>query len=1033
MIIRKFIFLILLFFIPLVANNLVLTQTDQKTIKDIGTVTVGVIDDMPPLEYYGVGYKHQGIISDFLRIVSKKLNLNLKYISSTHANLYNLVLKKRIDMMSYGIKSNKNKNALLFTSPFLEVDNAIFTLSSNPVVNHTKDLANSLVGIKYDNYYLETVLKDKYPDMSFRFVNSKQEAIKMLLSGELETFIGDLTTTDYIIQRHNLSNEIKTIHIPWLKTPIRFAVSKNNPKLHKLLQKAIESINYETHNEIVEKWLHDEYRYNKLPLFLSKEEIQWIKKHQKLTVGVSKEWRPFSYHEKGKHKGVISGYLNIVSKKTGINFIYKEFESFSDMLEASARKEIDIIDAIAASKKRKKNMLFSDPYLKLDSIIAINKNQEKINSINDLANKKVGSIKGYITGIYLKSDIPSAKVIEYKSVKKGLQALSNGELDAFIMNLPMFDFYTAEYEITNIIVSCGTPYTAPVSFGIKKDEKILKSIIDKALDTISEEDKNEIYRKWIRVEFAQKIDYEMIWKIVAIFLLFLLGALYWNRKLSQEIDKRNIVERELILAKVEAEKATQAKSIFLANMSHEIRTPMNSVIGFADLLDDLITDPTQKGYLHSIKVGGKALLEIINDILDLSKIEAGKLKIRNESVNIHNIFLEMRHLFHDKIAQKNLTLHIHIQPDVPKFLIIDGVRVRQILLNLVGNAIKFTDKGKISINAKCVFKDANKSTLDFIFSVSDTGIGIPKKDQQEIFGDFIQREKQSIKKYGGTGLGLSICKRLVQIMNGKIDLTSKEEEGSTFTIHLNDVNVSTLKEDSKEELYGKVEFLKSTILVVDDVDENRELVKAIFSDTPLMIKEAKNGKEAVEETENGGIDLIFMDLQMPIMDGYEATKRIREKQSKEQLSIIALTASVMGEELEKIPQFGFNDYLRKPASKRDIIQKASLFLPHDKIDTKKSFDTITFDTQEAKDTFVEKLSGELFEQWNRVKDKGDIELIKELNNEFIKLLQIQDIKIFRKYTQDISICVESFDLVQMYNLMGEYPSLIENIKNSEVR
>lgn len=1028
-----YIFLMALF-VTAPLYGLELSKEEKDYLKRIKTIKVGVVGDMPPLEYYGAGYKHQGVVSDFLHEVAKKLDITLEYKVGTSDGLLEMVMAGEVDMLSFFSKSKKSEDLLLFTDPFLELENSLYVKKDSATINHLKDLQNGLLTVQY-NSPIKEALKEKFPDMGLRYANSHQEAFELMLLEEVEAFVGSSIIGNYLINKYHYADHIKKTDIPWLKTPLSFAVSQKKPILKELIQKAVADIDYKTHNQIVQKWLIDAQKYKKMPISFTDEENAWIKANPIVTIGASTEWKPLSYFEKGKIQGVTSSYLEVISEKTGIKFKAQKVGSFAKMLEAIKDKKLDMLDAVVPSTKRADDMDFSNSYLRLDNIIAIRNDQPKIKAVNGLGGKRVGIVAGYIVGQYLANDVPSAKIIEYEDIEKGLRAISSGDLDAFLLDLPMFDYYSAKFKISNLVVSANTPYSFPVHFAIKKDQKILTSIINKALDSIDENQRNKIYRKWISVKFIPKIDYELVWKIVAVFLLFLGGAFYWNRKLTKEIAKRKEVEKELVVAKETAEDATKAKSAFLANMSHEIRTPMNSVIGFADLLDDLIKEPVQRGYLRSIQIGGKALLGIINDILDLSKIEAGQLKIVNESINVHNLFLEMQQFFHDKINQKNLTFDIKIEPDIPKYLILDGVRLRQILLNLISNAIKFTEKGGIVLRVGREFKDSEKSKMDLFFEVEDTGIGVPKEDLETIFEDFVQREKQSVQKYGGTGLGLSICKRLVEIMNGSISVESQVGVGATFKVFIRDVGVSSLGKETQEEEFMAVEFEKATLLIVDDIEENRELVRAVFANTPLLVKEAKNGQEALGVVSSEKVDMIFMDLQMPILDGYGATVKIRKSFTKEQLPIVALTASVMGEELEKVEEFGFNGYLRKPTSKKVLIQEASKFLPckKDKGAKKNEYESVLFESQEVKTKISNALNKELLKEWEEMKDKGDVTLVEAFNDKLIKLLKIQELKILKEYSDKMSVCIESFDLVEMYNLLSAYPALVEKISKGEVK
>ena len=382
-------------------------------------------------------------------------------------------------------------------------------------------------------------------------------------------------------------------------------------------------------------------------------------------------------------------------------------------------------------------------------------------------------------------------------------------------------------------------------------------------------------------------------------------------------------------AKEVAESANSAKSTFLANMSHEIRTPMNAVIGFSELLSSLITDKKQKSYLNSIQTAGKSLLTLINDILDLSKIEAGRLEIQYEPINLYQIFEELKQIFALKLSEKNLEFITEIDKELPAVLLLDEARLRQVLLNLMGNAIKFTDTGYIKLGVQKIYYPGNLSKLDLIISVADTGIGIPEDQQEMIFESFRQQKGQSTRKYGGTGLGLTITKRLVEMMNGLMSISSQVNKGSTFKIILRDISIYTI-EPTKTVDNGfnlnNVSFEKAQILVVDDVKSNRIFVREVLSKVNLEVVEAENGQEALLCVENHPPALILMDLRMPVMDGYATTQRLKSNPSTQHIPIIAFTASI--EEKSKLTKNGFDGYLFKPVKMQTLLGELVHHLKH---------------------------------------------------------------------------------------------------------
>ncbi|MEJ5245917.1 MAG: PAS domain S-box protein [Bacteroidota bacterium] len=384
---------------------------------------------------------------------------------------------------------------------------------------------------------------------------------------------------------------------------------------------------------------------------------------------------------------------------------------------------------------------------------------------------------------------------------------------------------------------------------------------------------------------------------------------------------RNNFELEIIKQKHIADQANRAKSEFLANMSHEIRTPMNAILGFSDIMIKSIREQPFRGYLETIQKSGRTLLALINDILDLSKIEAGRIELQPEPVNIAETLNDIYQIFFEQANQRKLKFDLDIQENPPDNLFLDEVRIRQVLINLVGNAIKFTKEGGVYISLS--HNKVDNQHYNLKIDVKDTGIGIAPEDKDLIFESFRQASTVSVKHFGGTGLGLAISSRLVKMMGGEITVESELGKGSTFTVRL--YNVQRLDEFKKatEQIDWSnktIDFKGAKLLVVDDIQQNIDIVRAYLEDTNIIILEANSGRKAIELLRSTQPNLIMMDLRMPEMSGYQTLKVVRDELGLKNLPIIAFTASSMKEDEERIMSL-FNGFLRKPANRNEIISE----------------------------------------------------------------------------------------------------------------
>ena len=394
-----------------------------------------------------------------------------------------------------------------------------------------------------------------------------------------------------------------------------------------------------------------------------------------------------------------------------------------------------------------------------------------------------------------------------------------------------------------------------------------------------------------------------------------------NTHLAAVCEKETRLAEELDAARQRAEHGSKAKSLFLANMSHEIRTPMNGIIGFAELLKKEPLATKQQEFVSFIHASAEHLLKILNDILDLSKIEAGQTRIEVEDLDLHDLLEEVTRLWRPQIKSEEVAIHLDISPDVPRRLLLDGYRLKQILNNLLSNAVKFTDRGKISFRTSLAGQRDNGYLLRF--EVTDTGIGIQQRQQSTLFEKFTQADASVTRRYGGTGLGLAICKELVGLMGGKIGFLSQFDRGSTFWFTIecrpSEAEASATKTATRTDETAPVVRTRSLVLVAEDNEINRKLILALLKLQNVDVHVVGNGAEAVEAARNVSYDAILMDIQMPVMDGVTATQRIRELPGTAgQVPIIAITAHAMKGQREEYMAAGMNDYVSKPIE-REIL------------------------------------------------------------------------------------------------------------------
>ncbi len=914
----------------------------------------------------------------------------------------------------------------IHTTPISNVTPAIFARNNAPYkIKDEKDLIGKKVATLKGSYIVEKILKQYEGKIELYKTTTPLTMFKMLIEGKVDAAYAP-SYHNYLIGKHTLVG-IQPVHFNSLEEDsVVIIVKPEWPELVSILNKALAQIGPNKINAINTKWTQIEAQKT---IQLTSEEHKWLNEHPVIKVASDSAWAPIEFQDdKGEFHGVAIEYLKTFEKRLGVKFVISKGHNWQELIEHVKNRDIDMFSCVAETPERSEYLKFTDPYLKIPVKVFTRQQVNFIQNLSVLEGKKVAVIAGYATQDWLTHDYPNIKLALAKDTVDALKMLQQGEVYAFVGNQVTAGYYMGQAKIADIKIAGDTPYEFAQSFGVRADWPILQSILQKALNATPADKHHEIQNSWLTVKYELGFDYSLIWKILIVMALLFTIFIYWNRKLANEVKIRIQIEEDLISAKQAAESANQAKSEFLANMSHEIRTPMNSILGFSEVLKGKNSDLKSSEYLENISSSGESLLTLINDILDLSKIESGKFELQYSKISTKTLFYEMETIFGLKIKDKGLNLIIDIPEDFPGTLILDETRLRQILINLIGNSIKFTDSGYIKLAVKYKHqKNKQQKIVDLIFSVEDTGVGIPANQQKSIFEAFSQVKEQDFSKFGGTGLGLAITKKLIEMMNGEISIKSQVGKGSTFNIIIKGVEVEYSKiatiHQRKLLDFDSIKFKRSTILIADDIDYNRELLINFLGDYDFDILQAENGKEIIEIAKKHQPNLILMDIKMPEMNGYEAIEVIKKNSLLNEVPIIAVTASAMKEDEELMKKI-CNGYLIKPISKTDLILELIKVLPHSELTTAEK--TTTIEDVKLLTTGILEQHPELFEilknkhnLLRKMPERLAIDEIESFAKEMKRLGNHHKCQPLTTWAEQLSSAAYSFDIFQIQKLLHD--------------
>lgn len=1017
-------------------QHIKLTPKERLWLHKHPSVTVAVETDWAPIDFTTSQGEYVGIAAEYLKEISKISGIHFRYQPYQWSQTLEKFKNKQIDMIAAIYKTPEREAYMRFSKPYFQMMDYFF-IRKDIQASTLKDLEGKRVAV-VKGYAQNTTLQYNYPYLKRVPVTNISEAIEAVAQGKADMLFDTYSVLSYLIEQKNLQNIIIPFHAPMQSTTthaLHMAVQPNQSELLSIINKSLDTITTKQKEQIQSHWVNLQKPNDALQL--SKYEKEWIKNHPVIRVGGGPDWAPVDFVDEGKYTGIAKDYLDLITQKTGLKFTII-IDKWSENIKKIKNKKIDMLDAVYYREERTHYMNFTRPYFELLDYFFIRKGLDA-HTLEDLNGKTAAIPRGYAHAAILQKAFPQINILYVDTFNEAVDAVTKGKADILFDTYASISYTLQKEGVRNIIPfqEYRGEEVNKIHMTTRQDYDTLTSILDKALASITQEERKKIRDKWL----TPPPDYTIFYQIAVVLLILLLGFIYWNRRLSREIAKRKIIEQQLLKSQVELEEqrqkaveASQAKSEFLSNMSHEIRTPMNAILGFTELLDEQLDNPRLKSYVKTIRGAGDSLLMLINDILDLSKIEAGKLSIENKPTNIHKLIEEIGSIFTLSIQNKGLDLLIEVDKSLPDALLLDDVRLRQILLNLVGNAVKFTAQGHIKVRVQAKNVKEHLSKLDLKIDVEDTGRGIPADQIDKIFGKFEQISGQDNRQFGGTGLGLAISSKLATMMDGTLTVQSKEGQGATFTLYLNNLDIASIAKESvpQENVdLGREEiiFEKARVLVVDDVQDNRELIVKNFESTPIEVMKASNGMEATQIVEKIEPDLILMDIRMPVMDGYEATKVIRK--SHPNIPVIALTASVMEDHNEQEKRAYFDGFLRKPVLKRNLYELLSKFLPHTKVqkevqkEQKLQLGTLA---KAHLATIQEKIDNNIMPLLDKARHNNNMSDITLLANILDALAKEFTIESLEDIASALHEAIDTFDIAMIEQLFVKTEKLLDEIK-----
>ncbi|MDA5337278.1 transporter substrate-binding domain-containing protein [Stenotrophomonas maltophilia] len=892
-----------------------LSPSQRKFIQAHREIVVGFVGNWPPFEMLENG-QPSGLSPELLSDVASRLGLRIRYQQfEGFQEVLSAACAGRLDVVMNASLNAERTRCLVYTDSYAEAPIGLVAHASDPQLRNDPDLVGvrlvSNIGTATEQY-----AKERFPRAVHLAVNTPVDALVLLAEGKADAYLGDAQVVTRVLRdpRFQRLALIRPSDLPY--DLLHFAVPNSKQPFAEALNVALHSLSDAERKAYDDRWLVQLSWNERGEFALSAGEASALR--QPLRVGWPNGFAPISFADgSGRPSGLASEYLRKL-RVIGAQFRPVEPASWHTVQEEVAAGSVDMAMAIPRdSKWLGDDWLFSQPFVTVSNVIAAGRGS-KIHSMSDLNGLRVAVSDPERIGSYILSAAPQAVIVPVPNASVALQQVGDGRLDAYVGNLAVVDALIRAKHPGKIEIAANAGFSDELSIAVQRRHAPVVAVIDRMLLQMDAGEKEALRSKWLAVSYNKGVDWATLWRWLGPLLGVLVTAIAvqaWNQlRLSREVQRRRETEVKLEEAREAAERAASAKAEFLATMSHEIRTPMSAVMGMVEVLGRSGLTRDQKEILTVVNDSARTLRLLLDDVLDVSRLEGGGIELSLSEADVSGLMSGIGELMEPDLWRKGVELNLMIDPDLAPGHLVDELRLRQILLNLVSNATKFTSEGAVELSVEVIGPGSRASSEVLRFAVVDTGIGMSPEQQQRVLQPFVQATAATAREHGGTGLGLTIVAGLLELMGASLRINSELGRGTEMSFDLDVPKVDIkVKERHQQAPLGLPSRWR--VLVAEDDAANRVMMQHRLELLGQQVTMVSDGNQALMKLAGGEeFDILLTDCQMPRMDGYELMGAVRamEQTSSHRLPIIAMTASASESSYSDCIAAGADSILFKP-------------------------------------------------------------------------------------------------------------------------